>query len=96
MLSTNALSCFDRLLIRCLQEEVCRLKELLAVAYQELYGQRESPTLSFDTDHTAVAIDLDSALAVDVTVDNRPQQRTRAVLLQPCLTSSKTPESIFR
>ena len=94
MLSTNALSCFDRLLMCCLQEEVCRLKELLAAAYQELYGQPAAPTLAFDTDHTAVAIDLHSALAGDV-VHNRPQQRTRAVLLQPCLTSSKTPESIF-
>lgn len=68
------------------QDEVRQLKELLDSAYQELYGQPAAPTLACSTNHAAVAIDMDS----DDVTERRPQLRSRTVLLQPCLSNSKS------
>jgi hypothetical protein len=68
------------------QDEVRQLKELLDSAHQELYGQPAAPTLACSTNRAAVAIDMDS----DNVTERRPQLRSRTVLLQPCLSNSKS------
>jgi hypothetical protein len=71
------------------QEEVRQLKALLNSAYQEMYGQAAAPTSALRTNHSTIEMDFDPQPAAD-TLQNRPQQPSRAVMLQPCLTNSKT------
>jgi hypothetical protein len=74
------------------QKEILQLKALLDSAYQELYGQPAAPALAIRANNSTVSIDLETKPADD-TAMIRSQQRSRAVLLQPCLINSKTQDS---